>query len=330
MASAYRRSTAVIDPIVYHQPHPFWRSDSLRLPCYPAPVEFLNVDAQPGLKSPIAICAFSGWNDAASAATNAARFIVRRLGARKFASIDAEPFYDFKEQRPTVRITARGDRELNWPSNDFFYARNPAGEHDLVVVIGTEPALRWRTFTEAHTSLFKDVGTDLVISVGALLADVPHSRPVRVTGSALDPKVSGRLDLQPSRYEGPTGIVGVLHEALRQSDVAGASLWANVPHYITTSQNPPATAALLRRLQVIVGMEWDLSELDAAGDRFVDEVNTALSGNPEIQDYVRQLEVAIDSGVEAEPRSELPRGEDLVTDVEEFLRGLGGSGDSED
>lgn len=294
-------------------------------------MDFLTVDTQPALKSPIAVCAFAGWNDAASAATNAARFVVRRLGARKFASIDAEPFFDFKEQRPTVRITARGDREVNWPANDFFYARNPVGEHDLVVFIGTEPALRWRTFTSAHAQVFKDVGADLVVSLGALLADVPHSRPVRVTGSAMDPRVSGRLDLQPSRYEGPTGIVGVLHDALRQSDLSGASLWANVPHYITTSQNPPATAALLRRLQTIVGMEWDLSELDAAGDRFVDEVNTALSGNPEIEDYVRQLEEAIDSGADLQPQSELPRGEDLVTDVEEFLRGqLGDSQDSDD
>ncbi len=283
-------------------------------------MEYLTVETQPALKAPIAVCAFAGWNDAASAATNAARFIVRRLGARKFASIDAEPFFDFKEQRPTVRITARGDRELNWPSNEFFYARNPTGPHDIVVFIGTEPALRWRTFTSAHTQLFKDVGADLVVSLGALLADVPHSRPVRVTGSAMDPEVSGRLDLQPSRYEGPTGILGVLHDSLRHSELAGASLWANVPHYITTSQNPPATAALLRRLQGIVGMEWDLSELDSAGDRFVDEVNTALSGNPEIQDYVRQLEDAVDAGIESEPRSEQPAGEDLVMDVEEFLR----------
>ncbi len=284
-------------------------------------MDYLKVDAQPGLKSPIAVCAFTGWNDAASAATNAARFIVRRLGARKFASIDAEPFYDFKEQRPNVRITARGDRELNWPTNDFFYARNPTGEHDVVVFIGAEPALRWRSYTEAHTSIFRDVGADLVVSLGALLADVPHSRPVRVTGSAMDPKVSGRLDLRPSRYEGPTGIVGVLHDALRQADLPGASLWANVPHYITTSQNPPATAALLRRLQTIVGMEWDLSELDSAGERFIDEVNTALSGNPEVQEYVRQLESAMDSGEDAEPEPQLPAGEELVLDVEEFLRG---------
>ena len=284
-------------------------------------MDYLKVDTQPGLKAPIAVCAFSGWNDAASAATNAARFLVRRLGARRFASIDAEPFYDFTEQRPTVRLTVRGDRELNWPTNDFFYARNPTGEHDLVVFIGTEPALRWGTYAGAHTGLFKDLGADLVVSLGALLADVPHSRPVRVTGTAMDPRFVGKLDMQPSRYEGPTGIVGVLHDALRKADLPGASLWANVPHYITTSQNPLATAALLRRLQAIVGMEFDLSELDAAADRFIDEVNTALSGNPEVQDYVRQLESALDSGEEPEPQSQLPAGEELVMDVEEFLRG---------
>lgn len=284
-------------------------------------MDFLKVDAQPTLKAPIAICAFSGWNDAASAATNAARFIVRRLGARKFATIDAESFYDFKESRPTVRITARGDREVNWPTNDFFYARNPTGEHDVVVFIGTEPAMRWRSFTGAHAELFQDLKAELVVSLGALLADVPHSRPVRVTGSAMDPEVSERLDLQPSRYEGPTGIVGVLHDTLRVAALSGASLWANVPHYITTSQNPPATAALLRRLQAILGMEFDLSELDSASERFVDEVNTALSGNPEVQAYVHQLEEAIDSGGDAEPVSQLPRPEELLLDVEEFLRG---------
>jgi len=283
-------------------------------------VEYLRVDTQPGLKSPVAVCAFTGWNDAASAATNAARFIVRRLGARKFATIDAEPFYDFKEQRPTVRITARGDREVNWPANEFFYARNPTGPHDIVVFIGAEPALRWRTFTAAHAELFREVGAEMVVSLGALLADVPHSRPVRVTGSVMDESLSAQLDLQPSRYEGPTGIVGVLHTALRNEGLAGASLWANVPHYITTSQNPPATAALLRRLQPIVGMEWDLSELDAAAERFSDEVNTALSGNPEIEDYVRQLEQAVDAGADAEPPSQLPRAEDVLLDIEHFLR----------
>lgn len=284
-------------------------------------MDALRIDTRPELNKPIAICAFAGWNDAASAATNAARFVVRRLGARRFASLDPEPFYDFTETRPSVRITARGERELTWPTNDFFYARNPTGPHDVVVLVGTEPGLRWKTYTSTQASLFRELGVDLVVSLGALLADVPHSRPMRVTGSAMDPAVNTRLNLQPSRYEGPTGIVGVLHDSLRGADLAGASLWANVPHYITTSQNPPATAALLRRVQGILGMEFDLSELESAGERFMLEVNTALSANPEVSDYVRRLETAYDEATStAEPESQLPQGEELVLDVEEFLR----------
>ncbi len=288
---------------------------------YPRGVEVLRIDTRPELNNPIAICAFAGWNDAASSATNAARFVVRRLGARRFASLDPEPFYDFTETRPSVRITARGEREISWPTNDFFYARNPTGPHDVVVFVGTEPGLRWRSYTGTHASLFSDLGVDLVVSLGALLADVPHSRPVRVTGSAMDPAVNARLNLQASRYEGPTGIVGVLHDSIRHSELAGASLWANVPHYITTSQNPPATAALLRRLQGILGMEFDLSELESAGERFMVEVNTALSANPEVGDYVKRLEDAFDERLEEpQPGNQLPQGEDLVLDVEEFLR----------
>ncbi len=281
----------------------------------------LRIDTRPDLTKPIAVCAFAGWNDAASAATNAARFIVRRLGARRFASLDPELFYDFTKTRPSVRITARGERELMWPANDFFYARNPIGPHDVVVFVGTEPGLHWRTYTSAQATLFRELGVDLVVSLGALLADVPHSRPVRVTGSAMDPAVNARLNLQPSRYEGPTGIVGVLHDALRGVSLPGASLWANVPHYITTSQNPPATAALLRRMQGILGMEFDLSELELAGERFMMEVNTALAANPEVSEYVRRLEAAYDEATPtAEPESQLPLGEELVLDVEEFLR----------
>jgi proteasome assembly chaperone (PAC2) family protein len=285
-------------------------------------VEFLQIETRPELNAPIAVCAFAGWNDAASAATNAARFVVRRLGARKFARIDPEEFYDFRETRPSVRITARGEREVNWPTNEFFYARNPTGPHDVVVFIGTEPSLRWRSFTEAHAGLFSDLGVDMVVSLGALLADVPHSRDVRVTGTAMTPAASERLGLQASRYEGPTGIVGVMHTALRDAKLSGASLWANVPHYITTSQNPPATAALLKRLSSILNLEFDLSELESAGERFMLEVNTALAANPEVQEYVQRLEEAFDSGFEDDqpPATPLPKGEDLVMDVEDFLR----------
>lgn len=275
----------------------------------------------PDLHDPVAVVAFTGWNDAASAATDAARFVVRRLGARKFASIDADRFYDFRESRPSVHAAFNGQREVKWPQNDFFYARNPTGPHDIIVAIGVEPGLAWRTFGGAHAGLYRDAGVGLVISLGALLADVPHTRDTRVTGTAVDPEVASRLDLTTSRYEGPTGIVGVLHDMLRRSGVPAASLWANVPHYITTSQNPNATAALLRRLSLLAGLTFDLRELASAGERFVNEVNTALEGNPEIADYVRRLEAAVDSG-ETEPQHEsnLPAGEELLSDIEDFLR----------
>lgn len=285
-------------------------------------MDFLQVERKPDLRDPIAVVAFAGWNDAASAATNAARFLVRRLGARKFATIDAEGFFDFRETRPSVRIDSRGQREVIWPANEFFYARNPTGPHDVVVAIGIEPGLRWKTFVGAYATLFSDMNVTLAVTLGALMADVPHTRDVRVTGSAYDPQLAAKMELTVSRYEGPTGIVGVLHQQLREAGLPAASFWANVPHYITTSQNPPATMALLRRIQKILELELDYAELEAAGERFVSEINTAISGNSEILDYVRRLEAAMDSGEQtaAAEGTPLPPGEDLVLDVEEFLR----------
>ncbi|MEP7215115.1 MAG: PAC2 family protein [Anaerolineaceae bacterium] len=285
-------------------------------------MDFLKVDRKPDLHDPVAVMAFAGWNDAASAATNAARFVVRRLGARKFATIDPEPFFDFRENRPRVRVNSRDEREISWPANDFFYARNPSGPHDIVVAVGIEPNLKWGPFAEAYTGLFRQLNVTLAVSLGALMAEVPHTRDVRVTGSAFDPSVAEGLDLSVSNYEGPTGIVGVLHQRLRQSDLPAASLWANVPHYITTAQNPPATSALLRRLQKILAMEFDYTELDAAGSRFLLEINTAISGNADLMEYVRRLERAVDSGGEstAIKGAALPPAEDLLLDVEAFLR----------
>jgi proteasome assembly chaperone (PAC2) family protein len=287
-------------------------------------MDYLRMDRQPDLRDPVAVVAFAGWNDAASAATNAARFIVRRLGARRFANIDPEEFYDFKEIRPNARIDSRGNREITWPANEFFYARNPTGPHDIVIAIGIEPNLRWHDFCHAFTGLFADLGVTLTLTVGALMADVPHTRPVRVTGSSEDARLNDTLNLSPSRYEGPTGIVGVLHRSLREVAMPAASLWANVPHYITTAQNPPATVALLRRMSPIAGLEFDLADLEASSTRFVAEVDTAIGANPQISDYVRRLEEASDSGIRATPPVDpgsLPPAEDIVLDVEQFLRG---------
>ena len=286
-------------------------------------MDHLTVERIPELHDPVVVVAFAGWNDAASAATNAAKFIAARLGARRFAYCDPEPFFDFRSTRPMVRLDPRGNREVIWPTNEFLFARNPVGPHDVVIALGVEPDLRWRTFIESYVSLFKQLNVNFTVSLGALMADVPHTRPTRVTGTALDPEVAERLNLTTSRYEGPTGIVGVLHQRLRTATIPGASLWANVPHYLTTNENPPATAALLDRLQVLLGVEFDLSELRTKSERFVTEVNTAVSANPEIGEYVKRLEEAIDSaGDEDQPPSDrpLPPGQDVVLDVEAFLR----------
>jgi proteasome assembly chaperone (PAC2) family protein len=280
----------------------------------------LQADVIPELHDPVVVVAFSGWNDAANAATDAARYIIKKFGARKFATIEADEFYDFRETRPRAEMDASGARHIAWMENDFFYARNPTGPHDIVVAIGVEPDLAWRTFSDAHMGLYQQLRPGLVISLGALLADVPHTRPTRVTGTALDPDVAVRLDLTTSRYEGPTGIVGVLHDALRRAGFPAASLWANVPHYITTSSNPLATAALLIRLQEILGYHFDLEELRTSGERFVREVNTALAANPDVVEYVRKLESRSDEPASEDDSSSLPGAEELLFDVEEFLR----------
>lgn len=287
-------------------------------------MDHLTIDRQPeGLHNPVAVLAFSGWNDAASAATDAARFLIRRLAARQFASLDAEPFYDFARSRPQVKLGVGGERHIEWQENAFYFARNPTGPHDIVIFVGVEPDLSWRTFAATHVKLFRELGVGLSISLGALLAEVPHTRTVRVTGAAADRETAERLDLQTSRYEGPTGIVGVLHDVLRRENIPSASLWANVPHYVTTNQNPPATLALLQRLAILLGLTFDLGEMEAAGERFVAEVNGAVSGNPEIREYVRRLEAAADSGSGQQDReSDLPRvGEQFFSDIEAFLRG---------
>lgn len=282
-----------------------------------------EIDRLPDLHDPVAIIAFSGWNDAGSAATNAARFIVRRLGARRFAQLPAETFYSFTDTRPTVRASPGGERVVQWPTNEFFYARNPGGPHDIVAGIGVEPNLRWPSFAAAYAELIARTGATMTISLGALLADVPHTRPIRVTGTAADPEMAERLNLTRSKYEGPTGIVGVMHQAFMQAKISSASFWANVPHYITASQNPPATAALLQRVGEIAGLSFDLSELDDAGRRFEREVSTALGNNPEVQQYVERLQQAFDSGMTDEDVAEGPgplEPGQVLADIEDFLR----------
>ena len=277
---------------------------------------------EPELRSPVVVMAFTGWNDAANAASNAARFVVRRLGARRFASIASEPFYAFTETRPSVRLDSSGERQLTWPGNEFYYARTPGDGPDYVIGIGAEPNLRWRTFTEECMDLFNTLDVSMVVSLGALIGEASHRRPIGVTGSAADPELAKQLDLQRSRYEGPTGIVGILHYALQEAKLPSASLWATVPHYITGEQCPPATLAVLERLQRLLGTSFELDELEGASDRFRDQLDTTIAGDPQMRSYLERLEGALaEAEAEEAAADPLPEATDLVGDIEEFLRG---------
>ncbi|GIX48336.1 MAG: carboxylate--amine ligase [Candidatus Tectimicrobiota bacterium] len=284
-------------------------------------MDVLSFSMLPTLRRPILLLAFAGWNDAGSAATFAARFLTQRLAAQKFASIDPELFYNFVEQRPQLRWN-RGEREIIWPSNEFAYARHPELAQDVIIGLGVEPHLRWRAYTEAILHVVQQCKVELVVTLGALLADVAYSRPVRLTGSASDPALARRLRLSVSRYEGPTGIVGVLHDTCRRRGLPAISIWANVPHYIAASPNVKAALALVRRVLTLLDFTTDLSELERAAQDFDQRVAAALAADPKIAEYVRRLEER--DAEEEEPQEEaidaLPSGEELARELERFLR----------
>jgi proteasome assembly chaperone (PAC2) family protein len=283
-------------------------------------------DRQPLARRPILVAAFSGWNDAGDAATGAVAHLARTWGAERFASLDAESFFDFTSNRPNVRLEADGTRLIEWPTNDFFLARLPGTPHDVVLLVGTEPQLRWRTFCEQVLTVVDRLRIEMVVTLGALLADVPHTQPVRVTGSAADPELADRLQLHSSsRYEGPTGIVGVLGDALRRSGVPAATLWASVPHYVGQTPSPKATLALVQRASSLIGVRADASDLEVATRRYETKVTELVEADPDIAAYVAQLEhdgPDPDTLDEADDTVELTleSGDALAEEVERFLR----------
>ncbi len=273
----------------------------------------------PELRSPVLVAAFAGWNDAASAATTALEAIAVSLDAERVAAIDPEDFYDFQVTRPTIRMTDGQAREVDWPDNGIFAAVAPAAERDLVLVAGVEPNLRWRTFAEAVIEAAERLGVEMVVTLGALLADVPHTRAVPITGLASDPELVDRLSLSRSNYEGPTGIVGIVHDACRRRDLSSASLWAAVPHYVAAVPNPKAALALLRRLEGFTGIAIEASELEEAMDRFETQVDRAVASNPEIEELVRRLETE-QADEDVLETGEMPSGDTIANDFQRFLR----------
>lgn len=285
----------------------------------------LRIEDTPPLKDPVLIAAFAGWSDAAQAATSAARYLTGFWEANRFAEIDPEEFYDFTEHRPHVKLNEDGVRQLDWPANECYYFRRDAAEHDFIVFVGVEPNLRWRHFTDLLLEIIKRQKVSAVLTLGGLLADVPHTRPVRVTGNATSERAAARLrglDVSTPRYEGPTGIMGVLHDALRRNEIAAASVWANVPHYINATANPKATVAILERLERMFDINLDLSDLRTASERFESEVSEAVSGDADASAYVRQLEERADAEQDSppEPPTPLPSSDIVVKELEEFLR----------
>jgi proteasome assembly chaperone (PAC2) family protein len=275
------------------------------------------------LRDPILVAAFHGWNDAGDAATFAATHLGRVWSASKIASIDPEEFYDFQAVRPQVLLEDGETRHISWPTNEFSAAVLPGAAHDVLLLVGTEPNLRWRTFTELVVGVAKSHGVSLVITFGALLADVPHSRPVQITGTAVDPDVIKRLNLYRSRYEGPTGIVGVLHDAFGKAGIPSASLWAAVPHYLAVSPNPKAALALVEKATELIGVPADIDELTRATAAYEDRVSEIVSTDDDVQAYVKLLEERTDED-DVVDTGEIPSGEDLAAELERYLREQGG------
>src|SRR3954467_2026471 len=254
----------------------------------------LNVDRRPSLERPVLIAAFRGGNDGGEGASLAAGYLAKRWDARRFAEVDSEGFYDFQATRPHVRLEDGYTRRIDWPETVFYHARPDGMNRDAVLLLGIEPNLRWRTFSGLVVDFAQELGVELVVTLGALLADVPHTREAPVTGSASDASMVEQLGLQAWRYGGPTGLVGVVHDACKQANIASASLWAAVPHYVSLAPSPKAAGALCVRLAELLGTDIDTEELDEAAESYVSQVSEAISADEETAAYVEELERRVD------------------------------------
>jgi proteasome assembly chaperone (PAC2) family protein len=277
----------------------------------------LRIDDRPELERPILVAAFRGWNDGAQAASLAAGYLAKTWGAERFADIDPENFFDFQATRPHVSLEEGLTRKIDWPETAFYHARPEGLDRDVVLLLGIEPNLRWRTFTELVVGLARELGIELLITLGALLADVPHTRSAPVTGSASDKELVERLGLSASRYEGPTGIVGVIHDECGKSGIPSASLWAAVPHYVSLTPSPRGALALCERLGDVLGIEIDGDELEEAARNYEEQVSEAVASDEETAAYVDELERRSD---QLEDSTELPSGDALAAELTRFLK----------
>lgn len=280
----------------------------------------LRMAELPTLRRPVLVCAFSGWNDGGQGATMAVDYLRRLWDATSFADIDPEGFMDFQSTRPTVVLDEGSSRRIEWPENVFLHAAIPGADRDIVLLSGVEPSYRWLTFSGLVTGLARDLGVELFVTLGALLADVPHTRPAPVTGAATDPRLVEELGLELSRYEGPTGIVGVLHDECRQAGIRSASLWAAVPHYVSLAPSPRAARALVAKLSEVLRAEIDVSELTEAELEYARHVSEAVASDADTQAYVEELERRVDSIENLTEGGQLPSGDAIAAELTRFLR----------
>ena len=278
----------------------------------------LKVAERPELRRPVLVAAFRGWNDGGQGASLGAAYLAKHWNATRFAEIDPESFYDFQAVRPHVSLVDGQTRKIDWPDNAFFHARIPGSGRDAVLLLGIEPNLRWKTFAGLVLELAGDLGVEMVVTLGSLLADVPHPRPAPVTAAATDPALVAELGLDPSRYEGPTGIVGIVHDACREAGIPSVSLWAAVPHYVSLAPSPRAALSLVRRFGELLGVDVDVQELEQAADEYSEQVSEAVSTDADTAAYVAELEQRVDELVDEE--GEIPSGETLAAELTRFLR----------
>src|SRR5256886_11818094 len=277
----------------------------------------LNVSLMPALRRPVLVAAFRGWNDGGQGASLAAGYLAKQWEGERFAEIDAETFYDFQATRPHVSLEDGLTRKLDWPENGFFHAEIPGTGRDAVILLGTEPNLRWKTFSQLVLGLAQDLGVERVVTFGSLLADVPHTRPAPVTAAATDESLMEEMGLEPSRYEGPTGIVGVLLDACRGAGLTSLSLWAAVPHYVSLAPSPRAALSLVRRFGELMEIDVDVTELEHAADEYSEQVTEAVSADADTAAYVEELERRVDM---LSSEEDLPSGDSLAAELTRFLR----------
>jgi proteasome assembly chaperone (PAC2) family protein len=260
----------------------------------------------PKLRSPVLVCAFRGWNDAAGAASAALGAVAESFEAEPIAEVDPEDYFDFQATRPTIVLSEGQTRKIEWPQNDLIAIRIPGADRDLVLLDGTEPNLRWRTFSETLATAADALGVEMVVTLGALVAEVSHTLPVPITGLASDEQLVEELDLQRSNYEGPTGITS-------------ASLWAAVPHYVAAVPNPKAALALLRRLEGLTGIAVDATELEEEAASYEEQIGRAVAANPEIAELVERIEAEQVEQL-GEDGEDLPSADTIAREFQQFLQ----------